>query len=283
MGGDGRIGAGIASVGITTPIVTLNPRGHGSWERTAGPADLDEVARATDRLGYHHLTCSEHVAVPAEAAATRGATYWDPAATLAWLAARTERIRLATHVLVAGYSPALAVVKRFGTIDRLSDGRVVLGVGVGSLREEFEVLGVDFDGRGDRADRWIDDVRAAWGRDEVDGLVVSPAAPRTDVDVWVGGRTVRSLRRAVAHGTGWAPFGMTDDELAGALDAVDRPDGFEVVLWAYGLDPLARPDEARDAVAGRRALGATKVNVGFRSDSVAHWIDQAAALADLLA
>ena len=69
-------------LGIVTPVVTLNPRAHNVWEESAGLDELVAVAQAADRLGYHHLTCSEHVAVPGEAAATRGGRYWDPLATL---------------------------------------------------------------------------------------------------------------------------------------------------------------------------------------------------------
>jgi len=269
-------------LGITTPIVTLNPKGHGAWEERATPDDLAAIARCVDDLGYHHLTCSEHVAVPVAAAATRGATYWDPLSTLSWLAAHTTRIGLATHVVVTGYHHPLEIVKRYGTLDRLSGGRVTLGVGVGSLAEEFGLLGAEFAGRGDAADRWIDEVRAAWGHDEVDGFVISPTSDRTDVDVWVGGRTRRSLRRAVEHGTGWAPFGMSPDQLGAALADVDLPDGFEVVGWAYGLDPMGAPAEATDRVHAMFGLGSTLVNVRFTSRSAVQWCEQAAAMADLV-
>jgi alkanesulfonate monooxygenase SsuD/methylene tetrahydromethanopterin reductase-like flavin-dependent oxidoreductase (luciferase family) len=111
------------------------------------------VAQAADQLGYHHLTCSEHVAVPVAAVARRGSAYWDPLATLAFLAARTTAIRLATHVLVLGYHHPLAIAKRYGTLDRLSNGRLILGLGVGTLAEEFDLLGAPFADRGARRRR----------------------------------------------------------------------------------------------------------------------------------
>ena len=134
------------------------PRAHARWEETGTLADVVDIAREAERLGYHHLTCSEHVAIPVDVAETRGGRYWDPLATFGYLAARTETIRLATHVLVLGYHHPLEIAKRYGTLDRVCDGRLVLGVGVGSLEEEFALLGAPFADRGARAD---DAMRAA--------------------------------------------------------------------------------------------------------------------------
>src|SRR5690606_8226164 len=109
--------------GVLTPRVILPPGRFNAWAADVRAHDLPTLARAADRLGYHHLTCSEHVAVPTSAAAVRGGTYWDPLATLSYLAAHTAHIGLATHVLVLGYHHPLAVAKRYGTLDRLSGGR----------------------------------------------------------------------------------------------------------------------------------------------------------------
>ena len=183
-------------MGIITPVVTLNPRAHGTWEEDAGLPELTRLAEAADRLGYHHLTCSEHVAIPVEAAAVRGGRYWDPLATLGYLAARTTQIRLATHVLVLGYHHPLEVAKRYGTLDVVSGGRLVLGVGVGSLEEEFALLDAPFDDRGERGDDALRALRASLGRREpsyrgthhrVRGLRRRPAGDpdrRADLDRW---------------------------------------------------------------------------------------------------
>lgn len=269
-------------IGLSTPVVVQLPGHHSAWERTASVADLAAVAAAADELGLDHLTCSEHVAVPVEVAEQRGATYWDPLATLSFLAARTTRIRLATSVLVLGYHHPLALAKRYGTLDRLSGGRVVLGVGVGSLEEEFALLGASWDGRGARADASLRDLRAAWGRDEVDGLVVAPTATSTHAPLWVGGRTARSLRRALEYGDGWMPFGLTPDELRTMLARVDLPAGFEVVLGpGRPLDPLGDPDRARRRLGALHEVGATVATCAVRADSAAHCCDQLGALRDL--
>lgn len=276
-------------LGIITPVVTLNPRAHNAWEEPAGVDEVVAVAQAADRLGFHHLTCSEHVAVPAAYAGTRGTRYWDPSATLSFLAAHTRRIRLATHVLVLGYHHPLAIVKRYGTLDLLSGGRLILGVGVGSLREEFDLLGAGFEDRGRRADDTLGVLRAAFGRREVDGLVVDPSGVQRPPPIWVGGRTARSLRRAVELGDGWVPFGLATDQVREMLDRARgseawsrRTQALEVVLWPEPpIDPLADPAGAERAIAVAVEAGATVVNLRFRSRSLAHHLEQMEAVAAL--
>jgi probable F420-dependent oxidoreductase len=277
-------------VGIVTPVVAQPPPGHAGWERDAGIEEIGRIAETADRLGYHHLTCSEHVAVPVEAAEQRGGVYWDPLATFGYLAARTARIRLATQVLVLGYHHPLAIAKRYGTLDRVSGGRLVLGLGVGSLEEEFDLLGAPFAGRGARADDALAALRASLGRRvpeyhgayyDYSGLVVEPHAVQERVPLWIGGRSGRSLRRALTA-DGWVPFGLPLKTLAEMLREADVPPGFDVVLApSRPLDPLADPAAAGAALAGLRDAGATIAGVRFASASPAHYREQLAALRDL--
>lgn len=286
-------------VGIITPIVLLLPRSHNAWEVDASVDDLVAVARAADRLGYHHLTASEHVAVPVDVEARRGKRYWDLLATLSYLAAMTGRIRLTTNIVVLPYHHPLEVVKHYGTLDLLSGGRVILGVGVGSLREEFDLLGREFAGRGDVADDAIRAIRAAWGRvnPEYSGshfrfgdVVVEPAAPRPEVPVWVGGRTRRSLRRAVELGDAWMPFLLELEEVremlswARRLPAWDeRARPLDIVLWPEpAVDPLTEADRIRRQADDYVAAGTTVLNYRFRSESPAHHIEQMEALTQIL-
>src|SRR5262245_3189977 len=128
----------------------MHPDHHSPWEADAGPAEPARIAVVADRLGCRHLTCSEHAAAPAAGGPARGARSYDPLAPCGFLAPQTSRIRFATHVLVLPYHHPVALAKRYGTLDRLSGGRLILGVGVGSLEEEFARLGVVFSGRGPR-------------------------------------------------------------------------------------------------------------------------------------
>ncbi|WP_149262503.1 TIGR03619 family F420-dependent LLM class oxidoreductase [Actinomadura sp. K4S16] len=278
-------------VGIVTPVAA-QPPGHAAWERDAGVEEIGLIAATADRLGYHHLTCSEHVAVPAEAAEQRGGVYWDPLATFGYLAARTSRIRLATQVLVLGYHHPLAIAKRYGTLDRISGGRLTLGLGVGSLEEEFDLLGAPFAGRGARADDALAALRASLSRRTPEyrgehyaysGLVVEPHAVQERVPLWIGGRSGRSLRRALTT-DGWVPFGLPLRTLAGMLADADVPPGFDVVLApTRPLDPIGAPEASGTALARLREAGATIAGVRMDSRSAAHYCEQLAALRALAA
>jgi probable F420-dependent oxidoreductase len=286
-------------LGIITPIVIVLPRSHNAWEIDATVDDLVAIAQAADRLGYHHLTASEHVAVPVDVEARRGQRYWDLIATLSYLAAVTEQIRLATNMVVLPYHHPLELVKHYGTLDRLSGGRLVLGVGVGSLREEFALLDKPFEGRGELADDAIRAVRAAWGQREpryegthftFGDVVVDPTAVQPRVPIWVGGRTARSLRRAVELGDAWVPFLVPPDDVRAMLDRARdtrawaaRETPLDVALWPEpALDPLLEPDRIREQAAACQASGATILNWRFPSRSVAHHLEQMEALTTIL-
>ena len=280
-------------IGVYTPIVIQTPGGHARWEETATVADLRRVAEAADRLGYHHLTCREHVAVPADAKVERGSVYWDALATLSWIAACTTRIRLATNVLVLAYHHPVELLKRYGTLDRLSEGRLILGVGVGTLREEFDLLDAPFDDRGARADEALKALKAGWGQATVkftgeyyrygEGVVmaVDPHAPRSQVPIWIGGRSRRSLRRAVELADGWTPFALRNAKVAELLAEFELPQGFEVVLPTRALDPSGSDGvgTTRKALDELAEAGATAVHAGFVHHSLDHYLEQLEALA----
>src|SRR5262249_44763664 len=126
----------LASFGLSLPIIQQVPGTVAEWERTAGGDEILAIARAADRLGYRYLTCSDHVMVARAYAPTMGATWYDPAPTLGFIAGATERIGLLTHVIVLPYRHPLATAKTYATLDRLSGGRVILGVGSGHAKPE---------------------------------------------------------------------------------------------------------------------------------------------------
>lgn len=181
----------------------------------------------------------EDIGIPSTEAPRRGSRYWDPLATLGYVSARTRQIRLVTMTLVLGYHHPLAIVKRYGTLDHVSGGRVILGVG--SLKQEFDRLGAPFGDRGARADDALRALRAALSSTEpvyegefysFGGLTVDPCALQARMPIWVGGRTRRSLRRAITLGDEWYPFNVSVETARAWLQGRDLPAGFEVVLAA---------------------------------------------------
>jgi len=288
--------------GIATPVVTLLPRRHPTWESEAGPEELRQIALAADRLGYHHLTCSEHVGIPTEVAKVRGGRYYDPLATFGFMAAITQRVKFLTHVIVMPYHHPLAVAKRYGTLDRMSGGRVILGIGVGSLRQEFELLGAEFARRAEIYGDALRALRAAWGQRlphyqgtfyRFDDLLIDPWGAQQRVPIWLGGRTPRSLRRALVDADGWDPFAFTIDQVAELLGrAREWPEWkartlpFDIALHpepAYDVNQQDQRAALTDLVARHQAAGATVLNMTFRTRSLADYLDQLAVFKDKVA
>ncbi|MEV0809912.1 LLM class flavin-dependent oxidoreductase [Micromonospora sp. NPDC050200] len=166
----------------------------------------------------------------------------------------------------------------------------MLGVGVGTLEEEFQLLGAPFAGRGERADDALRALRAAWAAPTPEyagthyrfhDLVVDPHAVQPRPPIWVGGRTARSLRRACRLGDVWVPFGLPFTRIAELLRAADPPPGFEVVLQPTALDPLGDPAGTRAQVECALDAGATVINARFAQHSLDRLLDQMAALPEL--
>lgn len=278
-------------LGIATPVVTNVAGAPLEWERDAGIEEIGRVAEVADRLGYHHMTCSEHIGLPSTETGRRGARYWDPLPTFGYAAARTTNIRFATMTLVLGYHHPLAIVKRYGTLDHVTGGRVILGVGVGSLKEEFDLLGAPFDDRGARGDDALLALRAALPTNEpaydgeyysFGGLTVDPCALQPHLPIWIGGRTKRSLRRAVTLADGWCPYYVSIDRAAEWLRSFDLPSDFEVVMPAeQPLDPVGQPEVTRNVLRTLAAGGTTTLSARFVHHSLDHYLEQLHALVEL--
>jgi probable F420-dependent oxidoreductase len=288
------------ALGIVTPVLHMNPRfDPPEWEVTASIADVVDVVQQAEELSYDWVACSEHIAVPSAASTVRGGRYFDPFSTLGFFAAKTSRVGLLTHMTVLPYHHPLELVKRLGTLDVLSAGRVIAGVGVGSLQPEFEVLGHTFDGRGERSDDAIRAIRAAWGHRvpeyhgthyDFDGFIVEPSGLPRPVEIWVGGRTRRSLRRAAELGDAWMPFGFTRDELTRLITDPEVRDTLAEAAGARGkplklvlapeppIDPLGQPERTTEFLASYVAVGATGFSIRFDHHSLAHFCEQMAAL-----
>ena len=194
--------------GIQLPVQAKSLRTSMEWERgeEIGAAEMVRAAQACDDAGFFYVAVCDHVSVAPPAAIDGGmsATWYDPIATLAYIAALTSHTRLMTNVYVAAYRNPLQTAKHFATIDALSNGRVIFGVGVGHLQSEFEALGASFVDRGAGTNAAIDGVVAAWSADfqQLPAPVQTPRPP-----VWIGGSGAPALRRVAERGDGWIPQG----------------------------------------------------------------------------
>jgi alkanesulfonate monooxygenase SsuD/methylene tetrahydromethanopterin reductase-like flavin-dependent oxidoreductase (luciferase family) len=173
------------------------------------PGRLRDWAQTVEGLGYDRLLVSDHVAITPDVASQYPAPFYEPFTLLSWLAGFT-RIGLGTTVLIAPYRHPLLVARMAANLNSLSDGRFVLGLGVGWAKQEFEALGVDFSRRGKLTDELIRDVRAAWSDDS--------DYRAGDIPIWVGGGSDAGLRRTVRLGDAWHPLRQRVDWMRTGLD-----------------------------------------------------------------
>lgn len=292
--------------GMQLPVQSQSTIYAESWEAGAGPDDLVAIARAADRAGFAYVAACDHVAIPRRLASAMSTVWYDPVATLAFLASATERVRLLSHVAIVGLRHPLLTAKQYATLDHLSEGRLILGVGAGHVQEEFEVLGVDFERRGFVLDETIDALRAALGPDEFpehhgklhdfEGLGQLPRPAQERVPVWVGGSSPAALRRAALKGDGWLPQGDPRDRLPAQIARIRRLREEAGIKGPYTVGAIAEPlyvgtpawDVGRRTLTGRpqalaeslrayRAMGVDQIQVRFRSRSRAELTDQIAA------
>src|SRR3954454_15348089 len=190
--------------GIQLPVQAQSKYFVESWELAAGPAEDAQVARAADAAGFFYVAVCDHVAIPDDLAPRMSAVWWDTIATLGWLAGLTSRTRLLSSVFNLTYRHPLVAAKSFGTLDLVSDGRVIIGVGAGHVEKEFDALGVDFSSRGRLLDEALGVFDRALQEGSVDGMQVAPPPvhqPRPPI--WVGGAAPAAVRRAARLADGW--------------------------------------------------------------------------------
>jgi len=289
--------------GIQLPVQSQSTIYAEPWEADAGPADLVAIARAADRSGFDYIAGCDHVGVPRRLAAAMSTIWYDPVATLSFLAGVTERVQLLSHVAVVGLRHPLITAKQYATLDHLSGGRLLLGVGAGHVREEFEVLGVDFDRRGPVLDETIDALRAALGPDEFpehhgklydfEGLGQRPRPQQEHVPIWVGGSSPAAVRRAALKADGWLPQGDPRDRLPAQIERIRRlreeaalqgPFMFGAITeplyvgdpgWEVGRRTLTgTPEALAESLRAYRAMGVDRIQVRFRCRDRAELVDQ---------
>ena len=302
------IPAGRLAIGLQLPIQAQSKVFAEPWEATAGVDEITAIATAADQLGFFYLGVCDHIAVPRERAATMGTTWYDTMTTLGFLAGITRRIRLLTHIYVAPLRHPLQLAKAMATLDVLSGGRAIAGVGAGHVAEEFTLTGADFSARGRLLDDAIDIYRAAMADEfpehhgaiaSVRDLGVSPRPVQPDgPPVWVGGSSSAALRRAGERGDGWIPQGTPRAKMPGQIAAVldhrrqrhgDTPIDLGAMAepvyigqpsWDTGRYALTgSAAEHAERIAAFAAMGVSHVQVKFRSRSASELLDQMSSFA----
>jgi probable F420-dependent oxidoreductase len=223
---------GVLAYGMQLPVQALSVRVSMPWEQDATVADMVRVAQAADDAGFLYVAVCHHVAIPHEPAEMMSTQWFDPIATLGYLAAHTTRTRLMTNVFIAAYQPPLTIAKAFATLDRLSNGRMILGIGAGHVEGEFDALGVSFAERGKLTDAALaiiaDALTNEWTKPAASEEVGQRPRPvqQPHPPIWIGGSGKPALRRVATMADGWipqaTPLDQLPDDIATILRARDR-------------------------------------------------------------
>ena len=232
----------------------------------ATPENLRTVATRAEELGFDHAWVSDHIVIPTEVASPypysptgtapfdSGLPYCEPLSAMGYLAGCTQRIKLGTHVLVVPYREPILTAKIVSTLDYMSGGRIILGVGVGWMEEEFKALGLDtFAERGRVTDEYLRIFKELWTKDDPEyqgnysqfsGIKFSPKpAQSPHPPIWIGGHTPAALRRAAHLGDGWIPIGLRPPAELEPEEMADMVDQLRDLTESAG-----RPREAVDVI-----------------------------------
>ena len=220
-----------------------------------GPDVLRRWALTVEGLGFDLLMMSDHIAVTPDVAQQYPAPFYEPFTTLSWLAGLTRRVRLGTTVLIVPYRHPLLTARMAANLNDLSGGRLVLGVGVGWARQEFDALGVPFRERGRLTDEHLLAIRAAW---QDAGDYRSGQIP-----VWIGGNSDAALRRAVRLGDAWHPLRFTPGWIAEAAGRLKASGGQPALMPRIALHLTAEPVTDGDRLAGHGTIDQITADLGL--------------------
>ena len=251
----------------------------------ADPEKLRRLTRRAEELGFHSVWLYEHVAFPTHYSEAYGKIpftpemgFLEPITMLACLAAETKRIRLGTGILLAALRHPLHVAKAVSTLDVVSGGRVIFGVGLGWLAEEYEAMEIPFSQRAGRVREAVDILRKIWrtGKLEYEGryyrfaevssfpLPVQPNGP----PIWFGANAEPALRRAAELGDGWLGSAARF-QAAGKLVPKVREFAAQFGKNNFTVAVGAPADISREDAANLEGLGAQQINLTFTSGETA--------------
>jgi probable F420-dependent oxidoreductase len=260
-------------------LVSVN---MGSMSR---PEGLVAAARAAEAAGFDSVWAGEHIVLPDPRVPPSPMNPQDPALdsllALTWAAAHTARIRLATGIVILPQRNPVVLAKQVATLDVLSGGRVMLGVGAGYLETEFRALGANFAERGAVTDEHLDAMQALWYAEHPEyhgrfadfaGIDARPRPLQQPIPLVVGGHSGPAYRRAVGRAHGWYGYGLTPGDAAASLaglraaaDQVKRPAGLgelEISVTPRGRMTPGRAAAFAEAGVHRLVFGAPQTPDG---------------------
>ena len=290
--------------------------------RTATPADLETLVRRGEALGFASVMIADHIVFPSVVTSKYPYTVsgvfpgqgdaLEQLALMAFIAGKTERLRLVTSVMILPYRNPVATAKTLATIDVLSRGRVTVGVGVGWLREEFEALGAaDFNRRGAVSDEYLRIFKVLWTESPVsfagefyrfeDVRCLPEPVQKPHPPIWIGGHSKAALRRVARLGDGWHPVGANPavpltpadlrrdlDELYRLTEAEGRDPSALTISYKAPLYDVSRPvaagadrrpfsgspDQIAEDIATYERLGVSELIFDFRSEALAESLER---------
>jgi probable F420-dependent oxidoreductase len=299
---------GTVVYGMQLPIQSQSTLYVADWEKVAGPDELGRIAQVADASGFFYLGVCDHTAIPRRLADAMGTIWYDTTATLGWLAALTTRTHLLSHVLILAQRHPLRAAKELSTLDLLSGGRLIVGVGAGHVPEEYELLTGEFAERGRHTDEAVSALARAFTSEfpELPG----PRFPASDLGIaprplrqprppiWIGGSSPAAIRRTAAFGDGWLPQGTRRRdlpeqiarlrELRGELRGgapIDIGTIVEPIHLSFGRSDWDLPgyvlqggaDEVASSLRELVAMGVNHLQVRFMARSVEEFCEQTAA------
>ncbi len=233
---------------------------------------LVELAVTAEESGFDSVWVTDHVIMPRNLK-TPYDELLEPFMTLSFIAARTRKVKLGTSILVLPQRNPFLVAKQAATLDQFSKGRMILGVGAGWVKQEYEYLGADFHRRGKILDESIGLLRSLWADDTINysgrffaakDAVLLPKPVQKSIPIWVGGNSDSAIERAERLGDGWHPVGVDPTRLAEGARRL-RKSGQKTVSVRMTVDVRKKREDYVSADGGKRlTISGTSEQMGKR-------------------
>lgn len=282
------------------------PETNGTEADMLDVGPLGDVAQAAERAGFTGMSLTEHPVPGARWLGSGGHQSLDPLVALGYAAAVTRHLKLLTNLVVAPYRNPSLLAKAAATVDKLSQGRVILGLGAGYQKSEFHALGIDFEERNALFDEALDVLPLHWSGEpfsyhgrhfDARDVIARPRPVQDPIPIWIGGNSRLSRRRVASKAQGWMPMmGSAElvatartvpitslDQLAGMIAEIrdaaaqaGRTSAIDVLSsyqdWSIAT-PEAEPDRHREAFAGYEKAGVTHLVISCRTRTAAQTLE----------